>query len=237
MIQTNTASKTQKDVIRRPRFVSPQDVARMKGGPDQQPAQTQSDSLIPKLLSQWALSSGYKLLELNNQHPEYLKISEHFKASMKNLKIEKIKMILNPELWNTFERRKSKMKKKDEKLLFHAAGRRQVESICVNNFDWVLHECHETKYGKGNYFAKDAIYSHKTCPYDIKNTVMLVARVLVGECIEGNMMFLRPPPPYDSCVDTRLNPSVFVIFQKDQIYPEYVIEYTEVDKDKTCVIS
>ncbi|XP_006145092.1 zinc finger CCCH-type antiviral protein 1 isoform X1 [Tupaia chinensis] len=34
MIQTNTASKTQKDVIRRPRFVSPQDVARMKGGPE-----------------------------------------------------------------------------------------------------------------------------------------------------------------------------------------------------------
>lgn len=64
---------------------------------------------------------------------------------------------------------------------------------------------------------------------------MFVARVLVGNFIEGQMSFQRPPPRYDSCVDTRLNPSVFVIFQKDQIYPEYVIEYTETEKP--CVIS
>lgn len=66
---------------------------------------------------------------------------------------------------------------------------------------------------------------------------MFVARVLVGDFIEGNMTYNSPPAPYDSCVDSRLNPSVFVIFQKEQIYPEYVIEYTEPERDKTCIIS
>lgn len=64
---------------------------------------------------------------------------------------------------------------------------------------------------------------------------MFFARVLVGDVIEGKWNYTRPPQPYDSCVDSRLNPSIFVIFQKNQIYPEYVIEYTEADK--ACVVS
>lgn len=84
---------------------------------------------------------------------------------------------------------------------------------------------------------RDAIAAHRNCPYDPKNTVLFAARVLVGDPIEGNPSYTSPPSLYDSCVDSRLNPSVFVIFQKDQIYPEYVIEYTEADKDKACVIS
>lgn len=64
---------------------------------------------------------------------------------------------------------------------------------------------------------------------------MFFARVLVRDVIEGKRSYTSPPPPYDSCVDSRLNPSIFVIFQKNQIYPEYVIEYTEADK--ACVVS
>ncbi|XP_039717011.1 zinc finger CCCH-type antiviral protein 1 isoform X1 [Pteropus medius] len=239
MIQTNVASKTQKDVIRRPEFVSAQDVARMKSGPDSQPAQTQLETLTSAFLPQvdfsFPSSNRYQLLELNNQHPEYVKISEYFKVSMKNVKIEKIKKIKNTQLWDAFERKKMKMKKKNEQMLFYATCRANVDFICANNFDWASHGTVETKYGKGNYFSKDAIYFHKNCQHDSKNIVMFVARVLVGDFIEGKMSYTSPPPLYDSCVDTRFNPSVFVIFQKDQIYPEYVIEYTEADK--ACVIS
>nr|XP_005550959.2 zinc finger CCCH-type antiviral protein 1 isoform X2 [Macaca fascicularis] len=238
MIQTNKASKTQKDVIRRPKFVSQWDVQQMKRGPERQPAQTSSVSLTATFLPQEDLcflsSNKYKLSEIHHLHPEYVKVSEHFKASMKNFKIEKIKKIENLELLDKFTRKKSQMKEEGS-LLFYATSRAYVESICANNFDWTLHETHETKYGKGSYFAKDAIYSHKNCPYDAKNIVMFVARVLVGNFIEGNVSYMSPPQPYNSFVDTRLNPSVFVIFEKDQIYPQYVIEYT--DADKACVIS
>ncbi|XP_055140143.1 zinc finger CCCH-type antiviral protein 1 isoform X2 [Symphalangus syndactylus] len=238
MIQTNIASKTQKDVIRRPTFVSQWYVQQMKRGPDHQPAKTSSVSLTATFRPQEDLcflsSKKYKLSEIHHLHPEYVKVSEHFKASMKNFKIEKIKKIENSELLDKFTRKKSQMKE-EGKLLFYATSRAWVESICANNFDYFLHETHENRYGKGIYFAKDAIYSHKNCPYDAKNIIMFVAQVLVGKFIEGNMTCTSPPPQCDSCVDTRLNPSVFVIFQKDQIYPQYVIEYTEADKP--CVIS
>uniref|UniRef100_A0A2K6TQV2 Zinc finger CCCH-type containing, antiviral 1 n=1 Tax=Saimiri boliviensis boliviensis TaxID=39432 RepID=A0A2K6TQV2_SAIBB len=238
MIQTNVASKTQKDVIRRPKFVSLWEMKQMKRGTDHQPAQASSAPLTATFLPQQDLcflsSEKYKVSEINHLHSEYVKVSEHFKASMKHFKIEKIKKIENPELLDCFKRKKLQMNV-EENLLFYATKRAYVESICANNFDWTIHETHVAAYGKGGYFAKDAIYSHKNCPYDAKNIVMFVARVLVGNFTEGNMTYTSPPPLFNSCVDNRLNPSVFVIFQKDQIYPQYVIEYTETDK--ACVIS
>nr|XP_012623418.1 zinc finger CCCH-type antiviral protein 1 isoform X1 [Microcebus murinus] len=239
MIQTNIVSKTQKDVIRRPKFVSSWDVNQKRRWPDYQPVQTTPEPLSSTFLPQqdpgFLPSNEFKLLELNNQHLEYAKISKHFGASMKNFKIEKIKKIQNQNLLDNFNRKKKQMKKEEEKLLFYATRHTHVDSICAKNFNWTIHETHEPKYGTGNYFAKDAIYSHKNCPYDARNIIMFVARVLVGNFIEGDKTYTSPPPQYDSCVDTSLNPSVFVIFEKDQIYPEYVIEYTEADK--ACVIS
>ncbi|XP_004414203.1 PREDICTED: zinc finger CCCH-type antiviral protein 1 isoform X1 [Odobenus rosmarus divergens] len=237
MIQTNVVSKTQKDVVRRPTFMSYKAVQQIKNGLNYQPVQTPSDPLSSTLLPQWDFgSSEYELLEIDNRCPEYAMISEYFKTSMKNFKIEKIKKIKNTKLLNTFERKKMKMNNRVEKILFYATSRIHVESICKNNFDWILHGTGETKYGKGIYFTKDAIHSHKNCQGDTKNIVMFVARVLVGNFTQAEMASTSPPPPpYDSYVDIRLNPSVFVIFEKNQIYPEYVIEYTELDKP--CVIS
>lgn len=60
---------------------------------------------------------------------------------------------------------------------------------------------------------------------------MFVALVLVGEYTRGTGAYVRPPHKpdgktfYDSCVNQVNDPSIFVIFEKQQIYPEYVIEY------------
>lgn len=244
MIQTNIDSKTQRHVVRRPVFVSWKDVEQKRRGPDPQPVMPQADALTLYSLPQKNATSPvspneYEFLELHSQDAEYATVSEHFKASMKHFKIVTIKRIWNQKLLDTFERKKLKMKNANEMLLFHATSRTHVDYICKNNFESILHGSRETRYGKGNYFAKEAINSHKNCPYDPRSTVMFVARVLVGNVIEGNMTFSSPPVLYDSCVDTRLNPSVFVIFRKEQIYPEYVIEYVESEKEKEkgCVIS
>ncbi|XP_035555846.1 zinc finger CCCH-type antiviral protein 1 isoform X1 [Canis lupus baileyi] len=235
MIQTNVASKTQKDVVRRPTFMSYKDVEQIKS--NYQLMQTLSEPLISTLPPQPDFSlNGYELVEINNQNPEYVMISESFKASMKNFKIENIKKIKNTKLLNAFERKKLKMNNRTEKILFCATRRTYVESICKDNFNWIIHGSSDTKYGKGIYFTKDAIYSHKDQQDDTKNMVMFVARVLVGDFTQGYRESLNPPPPpYDSYVDVRLNPSIFVIYEKDQIYPQYVIEYTE--PEKACVIS
>lgn len=61
---------------------------------------------------------------------------------------------------------------------------------------------------------------------------MFVALVLVGEYTRGRSVYTRPPPKegskslYDSCVDSESNPGIYVIFEKQQIYPEYLIHYS-----------
>ncbi|OWF41787.1 uncharacterized protein LOC110461949 [Mizuhopecten yessoensis] len=63
---------------------------------------------------------------------------------------------------------------------------------------------------------------------------MFVARALVGRCCSGNSGIRKPPSdpgdpkrrPFNSCVDNVLTPSIFVIFDCAQCYPEYIVEYT-----------
>lgn len=238
MMQTNIISKTQKDVVRRPTFVSAREVAQMKSGPDHPSAPTLPEPVASAFLPQQKPPSpprnGYELSEINSYGPEYARVSECFKATMKHVKIEKIKKLRNPQLWDSFQRRKMEMKVL-ERNLFCATHRAHVDSICANNFDWILQGTPDATYGKGNYFTKDAITAHKSCQSNPQNIVMFFARVLVGKVTEGKRSYTSPPVFYDSCVDSRLNPSIFVIFKKNQIYPEYVIEYTEADK--ACVVS
>lgn len=93
----------------------------------------------------------------------------------------------------------------------------------------------------GSYFARDAQYSHRYCQPDAKVKRMFVARVLVGDFVVGNVSYNRPPARssdmtncYDSCVDKMVDPSIFVIFEKHQIYPAYLISYIEENK---CVLA
>ena len=84
----------------------------------------------------------------------------------------------------------------------------------------------------GSYFARDASYSDKYSRAQRGlRRVMFVAHVLVGEFTAGSCSYVRPPSKstgkslYDSCVDRIRDPSIFVVFEKHQIYPEYIIDY------------
>ena len=56
--------------------------------------------------------------------------------------------------------------------------------------------------------------------------VLLVAKVLIGYYTEGKKDMRKPPNSYDCCVDDMNTPKRFIIFEKNQIYPAYIIEYT-----------
>lgn len=65
---------------------------------------------------------------------------------------------------------------------------------------------------------------------------MFRAKVLVGMFTQGKSGFRRPPEIpgqshklYDSCVDRSYDPSIFVIFDRAQSYPEYLIHYQDFD--------
>ncbi|XP_030198263.1 protein mono-ADP-ribosyltransferase PARP11 isoform X2 [Gadus morhua] len=140
----------------------------------------------------------------------------------------------------------------EERMLFHGTGHSNVQAICTYNFDWRLTGSHGDVYGKGSYFARDAKYSSKFCLTTGKHNTtlqrhglappifaseppfktMFLARVLVGEYTAGHPMYCRPPSKdtsfthfYDSCVDDMGNPKIYVIFDSNQIYPEYLLEF------------
>ena len=70
---------------------------------------------------------------------------------------------------------------------------------------------------------------------------MFFARVLVGRSAIGRSDYRTPPPLdpsdqfgrcFDSCVNRPIDPSIYVIFNSAQCYPEYLIEY--VNKSKSA---
>lgn len=128
----------------------------------------------------------------------------------------------------------------NERQLFHGTSPNYVEAICKQNFDPRLFgKKGGTKYGEGSYFAVKASYSH--CYTDKDSSLshfMFLARVLVGSYAKGRSKYRRPPLKdpsnpasdlYDSCVDNEFSPTIFVVFSTDQIYPEYVIEYLQLE--------
>lgn len=85
-------------------------------------------------------------------------------------------------------------------------------------------------YGQGSYFAANASYSDAFARIDSRlREFMFLAKVLVGSYSTGRSSYRRPPLKnpldpvsdlYDSGVDNIANPTIFVVFDTDQFYPE-----------------
>ncbi|XP_029455646.1 uncharacterized protein LOC115090552 isoform X2 [Rhinatrema bivittatum] len=247
MVQRNVIYQTKREICRRPKFLSFDDVVRIKTRKGNDPLPTSPSQNVPPNWDKSALPElGYKAVEISSTSAEYRGIQKLFENTMSGYTIQKMKRIQNPSLWQVFQWQKDQMKKlnggKDvnEKMLFHGTNESLLDPICRHNFDWRICGAHGTLYGKGSYFARDASYSHNYCQSGTSTRSMFVARVLVGDSVPGNASFLRPPSKtsnvnfYDSCVDKMFDPSIFVIFEKHQVYPEYVLDYVE---EKKCCIS
>lgn len=238
MYQQNTRYHTIREVRRRPRFVSAHDVDEKLKSTSSAATHSTSPSSADIVPANWDKNAlpeiGYKLVLLSASSNEYKMIMKLFKPTMPQSRITSIKRIQNPSLWRVFQWQKEQMKKRNggkavnEKHLFHGTDKSLIDAICDQNFDWRMCGVHGTAYGKGSYFARDASYSNKYSKGH-QGKVMFVALVLVGEYTVGQSNYVRPPPKgngttlYDSCVNPET--SIFVIFEKQQIYPEYVIEY------------
>ncbi|XP_074050723.1 protein mono-ADP-ribosyltransferase PARP11 isoform X2 [Macrotis lagotis] len=200
----------------------------------------------------------YQLIPLHKQTNEYNEVANLFGKTVDSNRIKRIQRIQNLDLWEFFCRKKAQLKKKrgvpkiNEQMLFHGTSSEFVEAICIHNFDWRINGIHAAVFGKGTYFARDAAYSSRFCKDDMKHgstfqihgvnlqqrhlfrtyKSMFLARVLIGDYINGDSKYMRPPSKdgsfvnlYDSCVDNTWNPKIFVVFDANQIYPEYLIEF------------
>ncbi|KAK7896313.1 hypothetical protein WMY93_021638 [Mugilogobius chulae] len=231
MIQTNLIFGTKRLVRRRPRFVSAAEVQTTNECPI-------NFTSVPDYWNKTQISeSGYKRVSLLPSTEEYKGIQELFFQTMTGYDLIQIERIQNKALWEAFRLQKIHMKNNNgrkpvlEKKLFHGTDPQFVDTICATNFDWRVCGVHGTSFGQGSYFARDASYSHFFTGYH-EPRFMFVSRVLVGEFTKGSSEYRRPPSKdgrgmnlFDSCVNDVENPSIFVVFEKHQIYPEYVLQY------------
>ncbi|XP_048862586.1 protein mono-ADP-ribosyltransferase PARP12-like isoform X3 [Brienomyrus brachyistius] len=238
MSQRNEKYSTVRRIRRRPVFVSSADAQKIRTG--KRPNNTQNFKALPQYWDKSLIpETGHKKVMLQSSTEEYQKILDLFQKTMRGFNVQSIERIQNRSLWEVFQWQRDQMKKINtgkysvEKFLFHGTDSKYVDAICKQNFDWRICGTHGTAYGKGSYFARDAKYSHSyTSSSELKT--MFVCRVLVGEYTRGNQSYVRPPSKdggdtifYDSCVDDVKNPSIFVVFEKHQVYPEYLIQYNE----------
>ncbi|XP_028924598.1 protein mono-ADP-ribosyltransferase TIPARP [Ornithorhynchus anatinus] len=212
------------------------------------PPSVTSPNFYPETWITMDPSQDFIQVPVSKEDKSYRTIYNLFHKTVPEIKyrILKILRVQNQFLWEKYKRKKEYMSKKvtgldrimNERHLFHGTSQDVVDGICKHNFDPRVCGKHATMFGQGSYFARKASYSHsfsKRSPKGIH--YMFLAKVLTGKYTVGNHNMRRPPPVnpgsitsdlYDSCVDNYFEPQIFVIFNDDQSYPYFVIQYEEV---------
>ncbi|NWV47621.1 PAR14 polymerase, partial [Daphoenositta chrysoptera] len=183
-----------------------------------------------------------KTVELKPDSKEYKDVQEKFLQTCQSFKIEKIERVQNPYFWKAYQIKKCEMDKKNgnrknEKLLFHGTSKESLTLINKHGFNRSYAGTHAANFGNGSYFAVNASYSaHDTYSKPDVNgkKYMYLARVLVGEYSQGIKGAITPASKngsnsvdlFDSSTDNVNQPSMFIIFNDIQAYPEYLITFT-----------
>jgi poly [ADP-ribose] polymerase 10/14/15 len=124
----------------------------------------------------------------------------------------------------------------NEQWLFHGSDAATVKKLSTGSnqcFDRSFTTAYA--YGKGVYFARDAVYSSSprySKPASDGTQQMFCARVAVGVPTKGNSQMTAPPERdgmshtrYDSTVDSMSNSSVVVVYHDAAAYPEFIVTF------------
>nr|XP_056710557.1 protein mono-ADP-ribosyltransferase PARP10 [Euleptes europaea] len=184
-----------------------------------------------------------KLLLLPESSEEFQATVRQFYGTLEDfhnkIRIVKVQKVLHPLLYQQYLLKRAAMEKacghpEVERILYHGTTEQSSREICQFGFNRSFCGKNATRYGHGVYFAVQAFisvqeqYSPSTAD---GNKYIFVARTLVGDYTTGSQE-LRAPPlwegdvalrRYDSVVDNLRAPSIFVIFNDTQAYPQYLI--------------
>ncbi|RMC18750.1 hypothetical protein DUI87_04646 [Hirundo rustica rustica] len=182
-----------------------------------------------------------KVVKLKPSQPEYATVEKMFNTTCPDFIIEKIERIQNRILWQTYQLKKKFICKKNknqnnEKLLFHGTAASSLRLINCYGFNRGYAGKNAAAIGNGTYFALEARYSAQniySTPDMNGKKHMYLARVLTGQYCAGREGLKAPPPKssadptdlYDSVVNDMFYPTVFVIFNDIQAYPQYLITF------------
>lgn len=185
-------------------------------------------------------TTPYQLIQLSELSAEYQTVADYVKHDgLLDKSIISISRIQNLDLWEMYCRKKKQLMKIKgvqeipERRLFHGTEIKNVDSICKYNFDLRIPKKNGRTFGNGIYFAIHASFADR---YSTNSTALgsdgnaksiFLARVMVGKYKLGQPSLLKPDDEnsYDSCVNDTNHPTIFIIFDPNQIYPEYLINY------------
>ncbi|XP_053468261.1 uncharacterized protein parp10 [Ictalurus furcatus] len=188
------------------------------------------------------LSDVPDAVRLQKDSEEYNEVTAEFfsglSAEQNNVQIVKVEKLMNRLLYSQYRLKKADMEQKVrgdvERTLYHGTSESSVKEICIHGFNRSFCGKNATAFGQGVYFAVKSSYSFSDTyspPNADGHKFIFVARVLTGDFIQGKHdMRAAPlrqesgiPVRYHSVVDTVREPTLFVIFNDTQAYPQYLI--------------
>ncbi|XP_062272834.1 protein mono-ADP-ribosyltransferase PARP14-like isoform X3 [Scomber scombrus] len=189
------------------------------------------DDMKGDLLKLFLVTAGSK---------EYNDVQTEFTKTGLSANIISIERVQNETLWQSYQLMKKQLEaknkhKNNEKMLFHGTGSNSIDLINKQGFNRSYAGQHGAMYGNGSYFAVNPVYSAQGyARADARgHKRMYLARVLVGDFVQGQAGLISPPSRgsgksdlYDSVTDNPARPTMFIIFNDIQAYPEYLITFT-----------
>ncbi|XP_060950254.1 uncharacterized protein LOC133027239 [Limanda limanda] len=163
---------------------------------------------------------------------------ESFHGCHRKIRIVQVEKLMNRLLYNQYKMKKASMLQRAtyhevEQTLYHGTSEDSVKEICVHGFNRSFCGKNDT-IGQGVYFAVDSLLSVDDVyspPNRDGHKFIFVSKVLTGDHTQGShSMKAAPlkesddiPLRYDSVTDDLTCPSMFVIFNDTQAFPEYLI--------------
>ncbi|KAL4629917.1 poly ADP-ribose polymerase 10 isoform X1 [Arapaima gigas] len=155
------------------------------------------------------------------------------------IKIVKVDKIVNNLLLSQYKLKKASIVQSTsaiqvERTLYHGTSETSVKEICIHGFNRSFCGKNATVYGQGVYFAVNSVISvldQYSPPNADGHKFVFVTKVLTGDFTKGkHEMKAAPlkedseiPLRYHSVTDSMESPTLFVIFNDTQAYPEYLI--------------
>ncbi|XP_076130779.1 protein mono-ADP-ribosyltransferase PARP14-like isoform X2 [Alosa pseudoharengus] len=172
---------------------------------------------------------------------EYNDVEKEFCRTGIAFNIVQIDRVQNSTLWRNYMIKKEELDQRNkhtnnEKRLWHGTSANKIDQINNQGFNRSFAGTQVgAMIGNGSYFAVDPKYSARgyAKPDAQGHMRMYLARVLVGEFTRGSGGLLTAPARnsgnsadlYDSVTDNMANPTMFVIFNDVQAYPEHIITF------------
>lgn len=174
--------------------------------------------------------------EFQNVVKSFYETIQEYHSKIRIIQVEKL---MNRLLYNQYKLKKASVLQRAtypvvERTLYHGTSEQSVKEICVHGFNRSFCGKNATVYGQGVYFAVNSALSVQdqySPPNADGHKFVFVSKVLTGDYTKGcHSMKTAPlketgdiPIRYDSVTDDITKPSMFVIFNDTQAFPEYLI--------------